>query len=92
MECGPNATSGHGISNVLICNLTIRDINLQLVLGGDALDLGCKDVWTDCGRISPIASRAALLQALEHRSRRARVNQRGESFLTPFLRRFSLYR
>jgi pectate lyase len=57
---GPNATIkgkgfklASGVSNVIIRNLTITDINPELIWGGDAIDLsGANKVWIDHNRIS----------------------------------------
>ncbi|MGC4089501.1 MAG: hypothetical protein QM756_16745 [Polyangiaceae bacterium] len=60
---GPNATVKgkgfilpNGTSNVIIRNLTLTNINPQVVWGGDGIDLsGAKNVWIDHNRISLIA-------------------------------------
>jgi pectin lyase len=57
---GPNATIAgkglklvSGVSNVIIRNLTITNINPELIWGGDAIDLsGATKVWIDHNRIS----------------------------------------
>ena len=59
---GPNATLkgkgitlGNGVSNVIVRNLTITNLNPQVVWGGDAIDFGgAKNVWIDHNRISLI--------------------------------------
>jgi len=44
-----------GVSNIILRNLTITDINPELIWGGDAISLnGASDVWIDHNRISLI--------------------------------------